>query len=100
LLMGKRVWLSTGLITMDGGVAALAIWGMPRMLRDILSATITKSCDSTPVPATNPCSSAFMCVTGTPEGFFTPLEAQPAANTAIITPQTDAVIRVITIFIS
>jgi hypothetical protein len=29
-----------------------------------------------------------MCVTGTPEGFFTPLEAQPATSAAIAAPQT------------
>ena len=57
------------------------------MLRDILSATITRSCDSMPVPATKPCSSAFMCVTETPDGFFTPLEAQPATSAAIAAPQ-------------
>src|ERR1041385_9530893 len=53
---------------------------MPRTLRAILSVTATRSCDSMPVPATNPCSSAFKCVTGTPDGFFTPLEAQPLIN--------------------
>src|SRR5262249_36591642 len=46
-------------------------------LRAIRSVTATRSCDSIPVPATKPCSSAFMRVTPTPDGFFTPLEAQP-----------------------
>jgi hypothetical protein len=41
-----------------------------------------------PVPATKPCSSAFMCVTETPDGFFTPLDAQPATSAAIAAPQT------------
>ncbi len=80
LLMGKRVWLSTGSSTITGGAGALAICGMARTLRAILSVTATRSCDSMPVPATKPCSSAVMCVTGMPEGFFTPLEAQPPTS--------------------
>jgi hypothetical protein len=30
-----------------------------------------------------------MCVTGTPDGFFTPLDAQPATSAAIVAPQTE-----------
>src|SRR5437773_2050640 len=55
---------------------------MLRMLRDILSVTATRSCDSTPVPATKPRSSAFISVTGTPEGFRTPEEAHPLTRIA------------------
>jgi hypothetical protein len=51
------------------------------MLRAILSVTETRSWDSTPVPPTKPFSSARISVTPVPEGFLTPLEAQPAATT-------------------
>src|SRR5688572_26293562 len=54
------------------------------MLRAILSVTDTRSCDSTPVPATNPRSSGRISVTGTPDGFWTPREvAQPASITEL-----------------
>ena len=56
---------------MHGVPCALAICGMARMLRAILSVTATMSCDSTPVPATNPGSSGRICVTGTPAGLST-----------------------------
>ncbi|SPE62376.1 exported hypothetical protein [Verrucomicrobia bacterium] len=82
LLIGKRVWLSTGASTMRGTVCALAICGVASTLRNILSVTATKSCDSMPVPATKPCSSGRISVTGTPEGFLTPLEAQPEMSPA------------------
>ena len=36
------------------------------------------------VKKTKPCSSAFMCVTETPEGFLTPLEAQPVRSAAVV----------------
>src|SRR5262245_35346537 len=77
LLIGKRVSLTTGSSTILGGVLALAICPTLRMARDILSVTRTRSCDSTPVPATNPRSSAFISVTGMPDGFLTPEDAQP-----------------------
>src|SRR5262245_51772499 len=82
LLIGNRVSFFTGSSTTHGTPCAFAICGIPKMLRDILSVTDTTSCDSTPVPATKPCSSAFMTVTGVPEGFFTPDEAQPAIKLA------------------
>ena len=53
------------------------------MLRAIVSVTTTRSWDSTPVPATKPCSSAFMRVTGDAGGFLTP-EVQPATSAAVV----------------
>jgi hypothetical protein len=35
-----------------------------------------------------------MCVTETPDGFFTPLEAQPATSTAMAAPQIGTMILV------
>ena len=67
---------------MHGTPFALAICGTFRMLCDILAVTDTKSCDSMPVPATKPRSSGRISVTGTPEGFCTPSDAQPATKPA------------------
>src|SRR4051812_27088703 len=78
LLIGKRVLLTTGSSTMLGVTWAREICGMPRMLRAILSVTVTRSCDSTPVPATKPRSSGRISVTATPDGFCTPAVVQPA----------------------
>src|SRR6266487_4986456 len=78
LLIGKRVSFMTGSSTTTGGLGAFLTCDVSRMLRAILSVTATRSCDSTPVPATKPFSSARISVTPMPEGFFTPLEAHPA----------------------